>query len=260
VRRSVEAWHRIDAAQSHALSSSLLPAELTAEAFAKAEILGTANVFAYEAVRATTSAPTFYAPAIVGGQRMVDGAIINNNPTIMALAEAALLWPGARVDLVASLGTGTMTLRPNAPSSVVAWVKTVLDLALEAHVTHKVAATLLGDRYHRFDPDGVGDVELTETRPDVIAKMLEDGRAYIHRNDARFRELARALGYSRRPAGAPAPRASVASRPAAAAAVDGPENSSASGAPRVAHAPSAALAPAPAPALAAAAAATGATN
>jgi hypothetical protein len=175
-----------------------VPAELTPESFSKSEFLGTANVLCYEAVRATTSAPTYYSPAIIGGQRMVDGAILQNNPTLIALAEAALLWPGARVETVVSLGTGTMTLRPNAPTGVMSWVKTVLDLAMEAHVTHKTAATLVGERYHRFDPDGQGDIDLGEARLDVIAKMLDDGRRYIQRHEDRFRNLARALGCGER--------------------------------------------------------------
>lgn len=43
--------------------------ELNPDAFAASEFIGTANVYTHEAARATTSAPTFYAPAVIGGQR-----------------------------------------------------------------------------------------------------------------------------------------------------------------------------------------------
>ena len=90
--------------------------------------LGTSNVSVHEAARATTAAPTYYQPFAIGGQRMVgrsgrvllagallpphrfmqaDGAIIANNPVLIALCEAELLWPGAPVEVVLSLGTGT---------------------------------------------------------------------------------------------------------------------------------------------------------
>lgn len=90
--------------------------------------MGTSNLYTYEAARATTAAPTYYQPVAVGGQRMVrerarrvyvvrvsepfsliqaDGAIIANNPTLIAICEAQLLWPGVPIDVVLSLGTGT---------------------------------------------------------------------------------------------------------------------------------------------------------
>lgn len=170
--------------------------DLSPEAFAAAEFLGTANVYAHEAVRATTSAPTYYAPAVVGGQMMVDGAILQNNPALLALAEAALLWPGARVDVMLSLGTGTMVPKPNNPSGVMAWIRTVLDLAMSSFVTHKIVATLLGTRYFRLDAEGCGDVELTEMRVDVLAKMLEENRRYLQRQEPLFARLRAALASS----------------------------------------------------------------
>ena len=104
--------------------------------FSRAFFMGASNVFTHEAARATTAAPTYYQPVAVGGQRMVssrnkimhnfwrpcrfaimmyipnficqaDGAIIANNPVLIALCEAELLWPGVPIGVVLSLGTGT---------------------------------------------------------------------------------------------------------------------------------------------------------
>jgi calcium-independent phospholipase A2-gamma len=167
--------------------------DLSHEAFAASEFLGTSSVFAHEAVRATTSAPTYYAPAIIGGQKMVDGAILQNNPTLIAVTEAMLLWPDTPVELVVSLGTGSQTPKPNNPSGVMAWVRTVLDLAMSSQFTHKLSAMLLEGRYFRLDPDGCGDYDLSEIRVDVLAKMLEDGRKYIQRHESTFDQITKVL-------------------------------------------------------------------
>jgi hypothetical protein len=122
--------------------------ELTPDAFAASEFMGTANVLTHEAARATTSAPTFYAPAVIGGQRMVDGAILANNPILVGLSEAALLWPGAPIDCVVSVGTGTNQPKPfPAGAGVMAWLKQIVELSMNPFVAHKIASTLLG-------PDG----------------------------------------------------------------------------------------------------------
>jgi predicted acylesterase/phospholipase RssA len=152
-------------------------------------------VTVYEAARATTSAPTFYSPAVVGGQRLVDGAIIANNPSVVALAEAATLWPGANVEVFVACGTGTVSLRPMNTASLVSWAKTALECSISADIPHRAAGTLLGpSRYYRFDPESLGDIELSEMRLGVLGQMLEEGRRYIHRHEPRFRQLAHALG------------------------------------------------------------------
>lgn len=86
------------------------------------EFKGTSNCSVREAVRATTAAPTFYTPAIIGGMQYVDGAVLAANPACIALAEAAAIWPGRDVELFLSLGTGERHVRPNTANSVVGWV------------------------------------------------------------------------------------------------------------------------------------------
>ena len=57
------------------------------------------------------------------------------------------------MELVVSLGTGQLTLRPLKQQSVMAWVRTLVELAMSSHVPHKVAASILGNKYIRLDPD-----------------------------------------------------------------------------------------------------------
>ena len=60
---------------------------------------------------------------------------------------------------------------------------------------HRVAGSLLGPgKYFRLDPEGLGDVSISEVNVESIAKMLDEGRKHIRRNEATFAELAAALG------------------------------------------------------------------
>lgn len=168
--------------------------ELNAEAKKRSHFVGASNVTVYEAARATTSAPTFYEPAVIGGLRLVDGAILANNPSLVALCESAALWPGAHVELMCSLGTGTVSLR-SITTNIVNWARIAFECVVSADVVHRITGTLLGpERYYRFDPESLGDVELSEMRLDILGKMLEDGRRYIHRNEDKFKRMTAALG------------------------------------------------------------------
>jgi hypothetical protein len=97
---------------------------------------------------------------------------------------------------------------------------------MNSFVAHFIAATLLGKaRYFRFvslsvccsghrevahcsdvtvpryihslnlqDPDGAGDIDIGETRPEVVARMLEDGRRYLARSEPEISRLCAVLG------------------------------------------------------------------
>lgn len=127
----------------------------------------------------------------------VDGAVLANSPVLVALCEAAVLWPGAHVDVVVSLGTGTVTPRAQVPSGVVSWAKTMLELATSSTFSNSLAAGLLGpNRFFRLDAPGGGDFDLTEMRLDQLAAMLALGRRYVARCAAEgiFSRLCAALG------------------------------------------------------------------
>ena len=59
-----------------------------------------------EAMRASSAAPYFFDEFSSRGERFQDGAIVANNPSVQALAEAQRLWPGRPIDVVLSVGTG----------------------------------------------------------------------------------------------------------------------------------------------------------
>ncbi|KAG8750384.1 hypothetical protein FRC11_010462 [Ceratobasidium sp. 423] len=68
-----------------------------------------AKVKIWEAARATSAAPAFFAPIEIGDARIsyVDGAVTGHcNPTTLAREEAECLWPDRRNVFLLSLGTG----------------------------------------------------------------------------------------------------------------------------------------------------------
>jgi predicted acylesterase/phospholipase RssA len=64
-----------------------------------------ATVSVREVARATSAAPTYFPIAKIGDERLIDGGMAANNPSVVALAEAYSLFHGRRINLV-SLGTG----------------------------------------------------------------------------------------------------------------------------------------------------------
>ncbi len=71
----------------------------------------------WEAIRATTAAPTYFKAMTIGGISYVDAGIYWNNPAREVMAEAAELW-GAKfsLNLFLSLGTGKRRSNTFAPA------------------------------------------------------------------------------------------------------------------------------------------------
>lgn len=60
----------------------------------------------WEALRASSCAPTYFDEFSVGNDKHQDGGCIANNPTAIAVHEAKCLWPNRKIDCIVSIGTG----------------------------------------------------------------------------------------------------------------------------------------------------------
>src|SRR3954454_7961054 len=91
----------------------------------------------------TSAAPTFFVPKAVGRRVLIDGGLVANNPTSLARAEAAQIWPGEDV-IVVSLGTGTLQRRiPGAAAAgwgKAQWAARVIDCVFDG--TSKATETV----------------------------------------------------------------------------------------------------------------------
>ena len=64
------------------------------------------NCTIWEAVRATSAAPTFFKRIVIDGEPYIDGGLGCNNPIQQVLQEAELLFPDRHVACIVSVGTG----------------------------------------------------------------------------------------------------------------------------------------------------------
>ena len=71
------------------------------------------DVAIWQACRATSAAPTYFPPAIIGNPPVayVDGALGYNNPIRALMDELRHLWPNHGVGCIISIGTGVPTPR-----------------------------------------------------------------------------------------------------------------------------------------------------
>lgn len=165
-----------------------------------------------DVARATSSAPTYFAPAAIlnaAGQRfgMIDGGVFANNPAMCALAAAWHRYgPGHRI-LVVSLGTGFLQrpipLARAARWGKIGWLEPILSILMDGNadtVTFQMQEVLGGD-HHRFDiPLGVTPDERHAVNDDLddasagnVAALLAKADDLIGRERERIRMLAQVL-------------------------------------------------------------------
>lgn len=143
----------------------------------KARSDATDNLHLRDVARATSAAPTYFPPAMVGGHAFIDGGMFANNPAMCALASARKLWPGQPVEML-SLGTGSFE-EPLDPKDAagwgeVGWIKEIVAILMDGaadavayqtdaelgSATLRIAPALSGANAPSVDMDDVGTENL----------------------------------------------------------------------------------------------------
>ncbi|MGQ1840234.1 CBASS cGAMP-activated phospholipase [Kocuria turfanensis] len=114
---------------------------------------------------ATSAAPIYFPAASVDGQRLIDGGIWANNPSIVAVAEAVSMLDVALED-IRVLNVGTIDQRTDHPKRLdsggfLNWATPIAPLILTASSrgNQGLAEHLIGkDHYSRFDAQVSGDL------------------------------------------------------------------------------------------------------
>ena len=143
----------------------------------EAPLAGTSEAEMWQAVEATSAAPSIFPRTRFGGRSFADGGLVANDPTLLALREARALWPHRRIGVVVSLGTGSS--RP----------------ATTTEIPDAVAQLAPGAAYFRIEPPSSG-VSIIESDEGKLQQMEEATRLYF-RNSRVARELCRTLVFQR---------------------------------------------------------------
>ena len=152
------------------------------------------------AAEATSAAPTYFEPVVVGGAPLIDGGVFAGNPAMCAYAEARRLRPEAPEPLVVSLGTGGQT-RPIRFEQArgwgkLEWAQPIVDVVLDgsSDAVDYQLDQLLGDRHHRIQTvlTAASD-DLDDASPENIAALEATGRALVTARGAELDALAAEL-------------------------------------------------------------------
>jgi uncharacterized protein len=160
--------------------------------------------FALRAVaRATSSAPTYFEPALLGDRPLIDGGVFAVNPGMCAVAEVMRYTPDAEVVLV-SLGTGQLT-RPLPYEAVrgwglVQWARPLIDVVFDGAsdvVDYQLTQLLGEERFFRFQTEltTASDDLDDATEPNLRALRLTGERLISERE----RDLNHAIAALTRP-------------------------------------------------------------
>ena len=149
------------------------------------------NCRIWEAARATSAAPTFFDPMVIGLQAYVDGATGMNNPVECVLDEAQMLWPDAlsRIQSLVSIGTGKPESK-DFGDNLKDIVLTLKSIATDTENTHLRFAKCIIDRglqgrYFRFNVDrGMANVRLDDH--EKIGSIEAATQAYIKSPDVKY--------------------------------------------------------------------------
>ncbi|XP_026462387.1 calcium-independent phospholipase A2-gamma-like [Ctenocephalides felis] len=166
---------------------------------------GTHSAKVWEAVRASSAAPTYFEEFKLGDYLHQDGGIMFNNPTAVAIHEAKLLWPGSPIQCVISFGTGRTT--PSSEQinsenlSTSSWKTKFIKILCSATDTEAVHTTLNdllpSGTYFRFNPYLTEMLTMVETRPEKVAQLELDAAIYMRKNEDKFLRAAEALCQSK---------------------------------------------------------------
>ncbi|XP_066128255.1 calcium-independent phospholipase A2-gamma isoform X1 [Saccopteryx bilineata] len=159
--------------------------------------LGGCQYKLWQAIRASSAAPGYFAEYAMGNDLHQDGGLLLNNPSALAIHECKCLWPDVPLECIVSLGTGryesdvrnTMTY-----TSLRTKLSNVINSATDTEEVHIMLDGLLPpDTYFRFNPVMCENIPLDESRNEKLDQLQLEGLKYIERNEEKMKKLAKIL-------------------------------------------------------------------
>lgn len=159
--------------------------------------LGGCQYKMWQAIRASSAAPGYFAEYALGNDLHQDGGLLLNNPSALAIHECKCLWPDVPLECIVSLGTGryesdvrnTVTY-----TSLKTKLSNVINSATDTEEVHIMLDGLLPpDTYFRFNPVMCENIPLDESRNEKLDQLQLEGMKYIERNEEKMKKLAKIL-------------------------------------------------------------------
>lgn len=163
---------------------------------------GTVEAQLWEALRASSAAPTFFTEIRVNGELHADGAIVANNPTAVAVHECKCMFPGVPIEMLVSLGNGmyqpgNLTIMDDVEvKKNMGWgdvFGSIVASATSTETVHYALQDLMSeDIYFRFNPK-TESMQIDETSVEALAMFVREAQQFIETNMDRFERVARRL-------------------------------------------------------------------
>eukprot|EP00096_Caligus_rogercresseyi_P009336 TRINITY_DN3153_c0_g1_i6.p1 TRINITY_DN3153_c0_g1~~TRINITY_DN3153_c0_g1_i6.p1 ORF type:complete len:443 (-),score=95.51 TRINITY_DN3153_c0_g1_i6:49-1377(-) len=142
----------------------------------------------WAAVRASSAAPGYFDEIMLQDTLHLDGGILTNNASQIAIHEARKVWPNRPLQCVVSLGLGrydplNFSSQKLTTLSLAQKFSRIVDSATDTELVHETLNDLLPSHvYYRFNPYLSEYIQLDETRPEKMAVLKEDSHMYTRRN------------------------------------------------------------------------------
>jgi patatin-like phospholipase/acyl hydrolase len=183
------------------------------------------NFYVKDVARATSAAPTYFAPAHIqslNGQlfALVDGGMFANNPALCAYAEARSLEfskffndpgkkdkPSAADMIIVSMGTGSVKKRYRYDefknAGELKWLEPVIDILMSGNsetVAYQLTQMYLTldpenqKNYHRMEPDlkeACSEMDIATT--ENVNNLYQAGLSFVHDNKSLLEQIADSL-------------------------------------------------------------------
>jgi patatin-like phospholipase/acyl hydrolase len=149
-------------------------------------------------IRASTAAPTYFSPYVdTKGNKFIDGGLVANNPTKIAILELEELYPGTEINLILSIGTGTVTPTKGS-TSIKNLPGEVITLVTNSDLIHHEVIQWLYDfsrdtKYFRFSPDGLGSVKMDTSNETILMNGEIETEKYMNKISTEVDKLINSL-------------------------------------------------------------------
>lgn len=137
------------------------------------------TLYAWEVNRATSAAPTYFAPFKLGNQFIIDGGVIANNPSLYAYRYARTLWPNCKKIHILSISTCSPVYRYQMKASygIASWTSVYKVYAnAQMQTCDEMMESLPDVDYVRIYKELGDKVEMDDTREETLVKLSVSGK------------------------------------------------------------------------------------